>query len=181
LLFSATFDVVRGDVHVMAPSPASRSITSQTLAPPLHKRARENRRPEVHSWQGGLGPPLACLRRSFTVTGNIKIRDIKSRKGLLRELSDIANQHLAAMEGMTDREAYDYVKRLADASVIVLGVYPDASSSEGVDIYPIKGLRELETAAASLFSSRIRFEAIPCVDLEQAVAGEEMFGDGYDA
>jgi hypothetical protein len=80
---------------------------------------------------------------------------------LRRAATEIANQHREVMQGMTGREAADYVKRvIADASVM-FGVYQDAGSHNGVGMYVIKGKRELQASIAAGLPIQIEVNAGP--------------------
>ena len=93
-----------------------------------------------------------------------------------RLITDVANRHQQAMQGMSGREAGDYVKRTIDAATIVFGVYPDAGSPNGVGMHIIKGSRELQVVIASGQSDQFLTDAIPCIEHAHAVA--EVWGDG---
>jgi hypothetical protein len=90
------------------------------------------------------------------------------------EMLSLADRHYEVMEGMSDDEVGAYVKTVIDAATIVFGTYPDAGSPDGVGMYIIKGTREL----ASGRSDQFPMTAIPCLELELAIAAEKMFGDG---
>jgi len=85
-----------------------------------------------------------------------------------------ADLHYEVMEGMSDDEVGAYVKSVIDAATIVFGTYPDAGSPDGVGLHIIKGKRELASGRSDQFPTT----AIPCLELELAVAAEKMFGDG---
>jgi hypothetical protein len=89
-----------------------------------------------------------------------------------------ANWHRRAMQGMSERDAGDYVKRTIDAATIVFGVYADAGSPNGVGLHIIKGKRELQVVIASSRPDQFLIDAIPCIKRAQAMAAAEVWGDG---
>jgi hypothetical protein len=97
---------------------------------------------------------------------------------LEREMTGIANDHLTTMQGMTEREASDYVKKIIANATIVFGVYRDAEAPNGVGMHVIKGKRELQVSIASGETIEIRTDAVPCIELEQVIAAEQVYGDG---
>jgi hypothetical protein len=97
---------------------------------------------------------------------------------LLRQMTDVANRHQEAMRGMSEREAGTYVKRTIGAATIVVGIFADAGSPNGVGMHVIKGSRELQVVIASGQPDQFLIDAIPCVELEQAIAAAEVWGDG---
>ncbi|WP_029585867.1 hypothetical protein [Bradyrhizobium sp. URHD0069] len=96
----------------------------------------------------------------------------------LRQMTDISNRHQQAMQGMSEREAGTYVKRTIDAATIVVGIFADAGSPNGVGMHVIKGSRELQVVIASGQPDQFLIDAIPCMELEQAIAAERVWGDG---
>ena len=90
-----------------------------------------------------------------------------------------ANRNHAAMQGMTDKEAASYVRRTVEAAVVAFGVYPNAGAPHGMGLYVIKGGRYLQSIIMSGQQERFPIDAIPCDDLEQAIAAEEAFGDEH--
>jgi hypothetical protein len=91
-----------------------------------------------------------------------------------RKMIHAADLHYEVMEGMSDDEVGAYVKTVIDAATIVFATYPDAGSLDGVGMYIIKGKRELASSRSDQFPAT----AIPCLELELAIAAEKMFGDG---
>jgi hypothetical protein len=89
-----------------------------------------------------------------------------------QEMLSLADRHYEAMEGLSGDEVGAYVKTVIDAATIVFGTYPDPGSPGGVGVYIIKGKREL--ASGRQFPTT----AIPCLELELAIAAETIFGDG---
>jgi len=96
----------------------------------------------------------------------------------LRQLTDKANAHQEAMQDMTGGEAAEYVKGIIDNSTLVFGVFPDAKAPNGVSFHVIKGIREVQVVDASGKADQFSTDAVPCIELEQAIAAEEMWGDG---
>jgi hypothetical protein len=100
-------------------------------------------------------------------------------KEFQRRMIGAANRHHAAMQGMTDNQAASYVRRTVEAAVIAFGVYPNAGAPHGMGLYVIKGGRYLQSIILSGQQDRFPIDAIPCDDLEQAMAAEEAFGDEH--
>jgi hypothetical protein len=103
-----------------------------------------------------------------------------------RRMTDVANEHRKEMRGMSEKEALQFVKRVISDAEIVWGVYQDATQPNGVGIHIIKGRRALSTIVGSEqfvgkdFAFPIRMSAVPCDCLEQAVATEQVLGDGKE-
>ena len=101
-----------------------------------------------------------------------------------RRMTDVANEHTKEMRGMTEKEALQFVNRVIDDAEIVWGVYQDATQPNGVGLHIIKGRRALSTIIESGqfvgkgFAFEMRMSAVPCNGLEQAVATEQVLGDG---
>jgi len=98
-----------------------------------------------------------------------------------RLMVDKANTHREAMEDMSGKQAMQYVEGIVEGAVIVFGVFPDAESPDGVGMHIIKGLRELQSAMASGRAKAFAIDAVPCMQLEQARAAEQVLGDGKKA
>src|SRR5829696_8498124 len=94
------------------------------------------------------------------------------------QMAELASKHREAMQGMTVGKAAGYVKRVLDSAILAFGVYPDVASPSGVRLHIIKGTRELQVVIASGNPDRFVIEAIPCVDLEQAIAVGKVWSDG---
>ena len=62
-------------------------------------------------------------------------------------------------------------------TTIVLGVYPDPEQPGGVGFYSIKGARELQVVTATGQAERFWCNAIPGIDVEQAVVARKVWGD----
>jgi hypothetical protein len=103
-----------------------------------------------------------------------------------RRMTDVANEHAKEMQGMTDKEALQFVKRVIEDAEIVWGVYQDATQPNGVGMHIIKGRRALSTISEAGqfvgkgFAFEMRMSAVPCTCLEQAVATEQVLGDGKE-
>jgi hypothetical protein len=94
-----------------------------------------------------------------------------------RMMIALANQRQLAMRGMSKRAAFHYVETIVADAEVVIGVWQDPSEPNGVGLHVIKGLRQVMTATASGEPPRVRVDAVPCIDREQAVAAEQRFGD----
>jgi hypothetical protein len=103
-----------------------------------------------------------------------------------RRMTDVANKHREEMRGMSEKEALQFVNQVINGAEIVWGVYQDATQPNGVGIHIIKGRRALSTIVGSEqfvgkgFAFEMRMSAVPCNDLEQAVATEQVLGDGKE-
>jgi hypothetical protein len=95
-----------------------------------------------------------------------------------RHMTDIANGHQEAMQGMTKRQAGSYVKDIINAATIVFGIYTDVVSPDGVGMHIVKGVREMQVVVASGESDQFVMSAIPCISMEQAIAVSRVWGDG---
>ena len=94
-----------------------------------------------------------------------------------RMMIALANQRQLAMRGMSKRAAFHYVETIVADAEVVIGVWQDPSEPNGVGLHVIKGLRHLMTATASGEPPRVRVDAVPYTDREQALAAEQRFGD----
>ena len=86
-----------------------------------------------------------------------------------------ATKHAKVMASMSAKGAFDYVQEIINNNDLVYGVFVDDTYPDGIGVYPIKGRRHFEAIMASGVSEELRTEALPCNDLEQAVAAEMRF------
>jgi hypothetical protein len=93
-------------------------------------------------------------------------------------LADISHANLENMEGLSEEEAFIYVKNAIDSNVIAFGVFPDTSSPDGLGMKVIKGLRDFQVIISSGKSEVMSITAIPCECLEQAEFAAKLLGDG---
>jgi hypothetical protein len=112
-----------------------------------------------------------------------EIKDLANPAYLARRMVEIAGVRREKMidEGMSEEEAYAYVKNIVGGATVVFGVYPESSNTFGLRI--IKGSREMQVLMASNEREAASHEdfaitAIPCLDIEQAKAVEDELGDG---
>ena len=68
------------------------------------------------------------------------------------------------------------LRKAIEAHDIVFALYPD-QSPRGFDTYLIKG-KPLVPGASEEDLARLPTTAVPCADLEEAIALERAFGDG---
>jgi len=68
------------------------------------------------------------------------------------------------------------LRKAIEAHDIVFALYPDPSP-RGFDTYLIKG-KPLVPGASEEDLARLATTAVPCADLEEAIALERAFGDG---
>jgi hypothetical protein len=97
---------------------------------------------------------------------------------LKEQMVEIANRHQEAMQGMNSRAAGAYVRDAIANAPIMFGVYQDLGEPNGVGMHVIKGKRELQVSVASNETIQTRIDAVPCIELEQAIAAEQVLGDG---
>jgi hypothetical protein len=92
-----------------------------------------------------------------------------------------SDRHFEVMEDLTDDEVESYVRNVVDTTAIVFGSFPDPSQPEGVSTYIIKGAREVQTTLATRCWDQFSMTAIPCGNIELAIAAAEVYGDGFSA
>jgi hypothetical protein len=100
-----------------------------------------------------------------------------------RDLVARANAVHEELGALPDDEArWQYVKSLVDTSDVFIGVWQDADYPNGVGTYIIKGDRLLRGVIANNKGQSVRFAAIPCECLEQAIALKQGAGEtpAYD-
>ncbi len=90
------------------------------------------------------------------------------------ELLEMARDNLTRFTAApTPAEA---LRKAIEAHDIVFALYPD-QSPRGFDTYLIKG-KPLVPGASEDELARLPTTAVPCADLEEAIALERAFGDG---
>lgn len=89
------------------------------------------------------------------------------------ELLQMARENLARL-GAAAQPA-EALRQVIEAHDLVFALYPD-SSSQGFDSYLIKG-KPLVVGASDEDIARRATTAVPCSDLEEAMALERAFGD----
>jgi hypothetical protein len=94
-----------------------------------------------------------------------------------RMMIELTNQRRLAMRGMSNHAAFRYIETIVADAEVVIGIWQDRSEPDGVGLHVIKGLQHLLTATASGEPARVRVDAVPCIDREQALAAEQQFGD----
>jgi hypothetical protein len=87
------------------------------------------------------------------------------------EILGIANRNQARMGGIPGQ-----LKQISDGAELVFAVYPDNDSSDGIGMLVLKGERVLKECFASGASVSVRVSAVSCVNPEQAVAADDLFG-----
>ena len=78
----------------------------------------------------------------------------------------IANRNQARMDATPGQ-----LKQFIDGAELIFAVYPDNDSSNGIGTLVLKGERFASGASVS-----VRVSAVSCVNLEQAVAADDLFG-----
>jgi hypothetical protein len=94
-----------------------------------------------------------------------------------RMMIELANRRRLAMRGMSKRAAFRYLETIVADAEVGIGIWQDASEPNSVGLHVIKGLWHLMTNTASGEPARVRVDAVPCIDREQAVAAGQRFGD----
>lgn len=90
------------------------------------------------------------------------------------ELARLAKENLASFaRSLVPAEA---LKKVIAAHEIVFALFPD-SSPRGWDLHIIKG-KDLVVGASDETLEKISTTAVPCADLNEALAMETAFGDG---
>ena len=90
----------------------------------------------------------------------------------VREMVDAANNNQDLMDGTTAP-----IKEIIAGADLVLGIWQDATKPYGVNLHVIKGQGHMRDGAYNNVTKRLRCTAIKCIDLEQAVAAQQMFGE----
>jgi hypothetical protein len=94
----------------------------------------------------------------------------------VRAFAEQANKQQVAMRGMTSKERFQHVKAILAENDVVVGVFQEPTVPYGVGTSLIKGEETLERIMKSGVAERLRVNAIPCIDLEQAVAARKVLG-----
>jgi hypothetical protein len=94
-----------------------------------------------------------------------------------RLMTERANAHRDAMRGMSEQAAMKYVRQIIADNDVVVGVWQEPTARYKVGIHVIKGRQRLEAIMAARVAERLRSDAVPCIELEQAVAAEQVFDD----
>ena len=81
------------------------------------------------------------------------------------------------MRGMTPDAGFKYIGQIVSDNDVVVGLFPDPAEPHGVGIYLIKGRGQLEALRAGGITEGLYCDAVPCVELEHAIAAEQRFGD----
>ena len=89
------------------------------------------------------------------------------------ELMQMARDNLARLTGAA--EPAEALRQIIETHELVFALYPDASP-QGFDSYLIKG-KPLVIGASDEDLARRPTTAVPCSDLEEAMALERSFGD----
>ena len=94
--------------------------------------------------------------------------------------TSLKEQYLARMEemaGMSGRECMGIIKNIIAANDIVIGVWPDSAEPSGIGFHCIKGVNSLREIVASDKAETLALAVVPCIELEQAIAAQQVFGD----
>ncbi|MCW5690315.1 MAG: hypothetical protein KIT76_17360 [Pseudolabrys sp.] len=90
------------------------------------------------------------------------------------ELLEMARDNLTRFTAAP--QPAEALRKAIEAHDIVFALYPD-QSPRGFDTYLIKG-KPLVPGASAEELARLPTTAVPCADLEEAIALERAFGDG---
>ena len=90
------------------------------------------------------------------------------------ELLEMARDNLTRFTAAP--QPADALRKAIETHDIVFALYPD-QSPRGFDTYLIKG-KPLVPGASAEELARLPTTAVPCADLEEAIALERAFGDG---
>jgi hypothetical protein len=97
------------------------------------------------------------------------------------KLSEIADHHVAVMDGMTPREADAFVRDAVAASEFVFAVWHTPAPSGRTGLLCIKGVRRLIQDRCSGVTTEGITTAIPCAGRKQALALKRAHGDRLDS
>jgi len=95
-----------------------------------------------------------------------------------KQMTDKAHAHHEAMQGMSEKAAFRYIKNIITNADVMVGIRQDFAEPNGVGLHVIKGQRALAGIVASGEAERLRWEAVPCTEVEQAIATQNILGDG---
>ena len=90
----------------------------------------------------------------------------------IRQLVEKANLNRHMLDGSTDS-----VKDILAQSDVVIGVWQDTESPHGVGMHVIKGQRVLGEIMAGGKPINVKIDAIPCVNMEQAIACQDVLSE----
>jgi hypothetical protein len=91
---------------------------------------------------------------------------------LIRRMVTLANNNQSRIT-----EDFNTVRRLVDSADVVFAVWQDQSERLGVGWRIVKGKNLLAQISQDGFSRKGQFQAIPCIDGDQAAALEMVAGD----
>ncbi|MGA7609656.1 MAG: hypothetical protein WBL84_29995 [Xanthobacteraceae bacterium] len=97
------------------------------------------------------------------------------------KLSEIADHHVAVMDGMTPREADAFVRDAVAASEFVFAVWRTPAPSGRTGLLCIKGVRRLIQDRCSGVTTEGITTAIPARNRKQALALKRRHGDRLDS
>jgi hypothetical protein len=84
---------------------------------------------------------------------------------------ELANATLPLMDGTMEP-----IRKIIAENEVVLAVWQDATSENGVDMLIVKGQQKLREIASSK-PAKVRMSAIHCIEREQAFALVDMLGE----
>lgn len=97
------------------------------------------------------------------------------------KLSEIADHHVAVMDGMTPREADAFVRDAVAASEFVFAVWHTPAPSGRTGLLCIKGVHRLARDLCSGVQTEGMATAIPARNRRQALALKRAHGDKLDS
>jgi len=95
---------------------------------------------------------------------------------MMGDAARMAEHHRLKMLNFSSKQAYRYIKSIVDSAEIVFGIWADRTRPDGFDSLIVKG-RSLfaETVMRNESMGLRKFTAIPCNDIEQAIAAQQHF------
>jgi hypothetical protein len=95
------------------------------------------------------------------------------RKKLAEDAADVRER----MRGLDAASAFKFVKKIFDEAEVVFGVWDDSTQPEGIGFRAIKGQNEFREVVATNRAQQMHIRVVPCIEEEQAIAAERVFGD----
>ena len=109
---------------------------------------------------------------------NDNVEAVLSKQSML----EMANATRAILDGSTSQ-----IEKIIREHDLGVGVFQDVKSDDGVGFHVIKGRKRLQAIAAKApegstpiigpSGAKLRVTAVPCVELEQAIVVQRMWGD----
>lgn len=94
------------------------------------------------------------------------------QENFVRRLIDIANETKGRLDDTTGP-----IKEIFAENDIVFGIWNDTAKPYGVDFIYLKGGRLIRNSMLENKTITTKIGVIPCINIEQAVAAKQVFGD----